>query len=180
MKIYTRKGDKGQTSLIGRSGVDKDSPRIEAYGTVDELNAVLGLAVLSVVTSSIKALLVQIQNELFALGADLAQVGTGRRFRIGEAEWQDLESKIDRYEEELTALHHFVLPGGSPGAALLHFARTVCRRAERLTVKAFKGDPTLNPESLIYLNRLSDLLFVLARFENMQAGEKELTWRGDR
>jgi cob(I)alamin adenosyltransferase len=180
MKIYTRKGDKGQTSLIGTSRVDKDSPRIQAYGTVDELNSVLGLTVLSAGSPPVRELLGEIQHQLFALGADLAQVSTGKPFRIGEAEWRNLEAEIDRFEEDLPPLRHFILPGGSPGAALLHFARTVCRRAERRAVKAFKSDPTLNPQALTYLNRLSDLLFVLARFENMQAGGAEQIWRGDR
>jgi len=178
MKIYTRRGDKGKTGLLGESQVDKDSPRIEAYGTVDETNSVLGVAVLFLVSSRVRKTVTALQNDLFLVGADLANVSPDNRIRIQQSDWERLENWIDEYEEDLPELRNFILPGGSPGAAQLHLARTVCRRAERLLVTAMKSDPKINSELLIYLNRLSDLLFVLARFENMKAGGTEEMWRG--
>ncbi len=178
MKIYTRKGDKGKTGLLGESQVDKDSPRIEAYGTVDETNSVLGVALLFLVSSKVKITVKSLQIDLFAVGADLANVSPDNRLRIQQSDWEKLETWIDDYEKELPEIRNFILPGGSPGAARLHLARTVCRRAERLVVRAMKTDTRINPELLIYLNRLSDLLFVLARYENMKAGGIEEIWRG--
>ncbi len=178
MKIYTRRGDKGKTGLLGESQVDKDSPRIEAYGTIDETNSVLGVAVLSLVSPRVKETVSSLQNDLFLVGADLANVSSDNRLRIQRSDWERLENWIDDYEEDLPELKNFILPGGSSGAAQLHLARTVCRRAERLLVSAMKADPRINPELLVYLNRLSDLLFVLARFENMKAGGAEEIWKG--
>jgi len=178
MKIYTGKGDKGKTGLLGESQVDKDSPRIEAYGTVDETNSVLGLAVSFLVSSRVKNTVKSLQNDLFLVGADLANVSSDNRLRVRQSDWERLENWIDDYEKDLPELRNFILPGGSPGAAQLHLARTVCRRAERLLVHAMKTDDRINADLLIYLNRLSDLLFVLARYENMKAGGVEEIWRG--
>ncbi|MFB3903060.1 MAG: cob(I)yrinic acid a,c-diamide adenosyltransferase [Acidobacteriota bacterium] len=178
MKIYTRKGDKGKTGLLGESQVDKDSPRIEAYGTVDETNCVLGVAALVLASPKVKSTVKSLQNDLFIVGADLANVSPNSGLRIQRSDWERLEAWIDDYQKDLPELRHFILPGGSPGAARLHLARSVCRRAERLVVRAMKSDPRINPELLIYLNRLSDLLFVLARFENTKTGGTEEIWRG--
>lgn len=178
MKIYTRRGDKGKTGLLGESQVDKDSPRIEAYGTVDETNSVLGVASLFLASSRVKSTVKSLQSDLFVVGADLANVSSDNLLRMQRSDWERLEAWIDDYEKDLPELRNFILPGGSPGAARLHLARTVCRRAERLVVRAMKTDPRINPELLIYLNRLSDLLFVLARYENKQAGGTEEIWRG--
>ncbi|RPJ80091.1 MAG: cob(I)yrinic acid a,c-diamide adenosyltransferase, partial [Acidobacteria bacterium] len=173
MKIYTRRGDKGKTGLLGESQVDKDSPRIDAYGTIDETNSVLGVAVLSLVSSRVRKTVKSLQNDLFLVGADLANVSSDNRLRVQPSDWERLENWIDDYEKDLPELRNFILPGGSAGASQLHLARTVCRRAERLLVRAMKADPEINPELLIFLNRLSDLLFVLARFENLKAGGSE-------
>lgn len=178
MKIYTRRGDRGKTGLVGKRQVDKDSPRIEAYGTVDETNAVLGVVALTVISARVKDTVRSLQNDLFAVGADLANVSPEADLRIRQTHWQRLEEWIDGYQKSLTELRNFILPGGSSGAAQLHLARTVCRRAERLLVRAMKTDQGINPELLVYLNRLSDLLFVLARYENMEAGGTEEIWSG--
>ncbi len=178
MKIYTRRGDKGKTGLLGESQVDKDSPRIEAYGTVDEANSVLGVAVLYLVSSRVKKTVKLLQNDMFLVGADLANVSTDNSLRTQKSDWERLENWIDDYEKDLPELRNFILPGGSAGSAQLHLARTVCRRAERLLVRATKADPRIGPDLLIYLNRLSDLLFVLARYENMKAGGTEEIWGG--
>ncbi len=178
MKIYTRKGDKGKTGLLGESQVDKDAPRIDAYGTIDETNSVLGVAVLSLVSSRVQKTVKSLQNDLFLVGSDLANVTSDNRLRIQQSDWERLENWIDDYERDLPELRYFILPGGSAGAAQLHLARTVCRRAERLLVRAMKDDTRMSPDLLIYLNRLSDLLFVLARYENMKAGGTEEIWRG--
>jgi cob(I)alamin adenosyltransferase len=180
MKIYTRKGDKGNTSLIGGDRVDKDSPRIEAYGTVDELSSALGFAISRVASSAVRETLARVQTDLFPLCVDLARVGGEGPFRIQTGHWEALEASIDEFEERLPALRHFVFPGGSTGAATVHMARAVCRRAERRVVRAMKDDPTINPQALAYLNRLSDLLFVLARYENQEAGGQETIWKGGR
>ncbi len=178
MKIYTRKGDKGKTGLLGESQVDKDSPRIEAYGTVDETNSVLGVAAFFLVSSRVKKTVKWLQNDLFLVGADLANVSSDDRVRIHQSDWERLENWIDDYEKDLPELRNFILPGGSAGSAQLQLARTVCRRAERLLVRAMKADTRIGPDLLIYLNRLSDLLFVLARYENMKAGGTEEIWGG--
>jgi cob(I)alamin adenosyltransferase len=178
MKIYTRKGDKGKTGLLGESEVDKDSLRIEAYGTVDETNSVLGVAASFLVSPRVKKTITSLQNDLFLVGADLANVSSDNRVRIKQSDWARLENWIDDYQRDLPELRNFILPGGSAGAAQLQLARTVCRRAERLVVRAMKGDSRISSDLLIYLNRLSDLLFVLARYENMKAGGTEEIWRG--
>lgn len=175
MKIYTKKGDSGETSLFGGKRVSKNSIRIEAYGTVDELNSHLGFARTLNPTPSEDAALRRIQEILFVLGADLATPKGGNTKRIGEEHVLELESSIDRMENDLPALKNFILPGGSPLGAELHVARTVCRRAERL-VTAVGLSEDLGPHPLKFLNRLSDLLFVMARHVNHSAGATETPW----
>lgn len=180
MKIYTKTGDKGETSLFGGQRVPKSDLRVDAYGTVDELNAVLGMVISELNDAELKVLFGSIQNELFALGSDLATpLEKDKKIksvpRIDEAFILNLELLIDRYDEKLPALKNFILPGGSRAAALIHFARTVCRRAERKAVDlAAKVD--IGDYIVVYLNRLSDLLFVLARYENSVSGNKDITW----
>ncbi len=177
MKIYTKKGDQGTTSLFGGAKISKHSLRIHAYGTVDELNSVLGIVLTHTVSKTGETILKELQNQLFVLGADLATLPSKKTKieRIGNKEIDQLEQWIDELDEQLPALTSFILPGGAPAGATLHLARTVCRRAERHTVALKKEDP-ISDEALIYLNRLSDLLFVLARFENQQAEETETKW----
>ncbi len=182
MKIYTRTGDTGTTALFGGDRVGKNHPRIEAYGTVDETNAYLGLArsLLEDQPGAVRLepLLARLQDDLFILGADLATPSESRAVvpRIDEAHITRLEEAIDAFEADLPPLKHFILPGGTSVAGMLHVARTVCRRAERLTVAA-SAEETISPEAAIYLNRLSDLLFVLARWVNRQAGIEEAAWK---
>ncbi len=181
MRIYTKTGDAGETGLFGGARVSKASGRVEAYGDVDELNSALGVARLSPIDDVRDALLAEIQSELFDLGAELA-VTPGKEPigpRIGEEEIVRLERAIDAAEEELPPLKTFVLPGGSPGGAYLHLARTVCRRAERAVV-ALARTEGVRAEVLRYLNRLSDLLFVLARLANARAGVADVPWEGRR
>jgi cob(I)alamin adenosyltransferase len=178
MKIYTKTGDAGETGLFGGPRVRKDHPRIEAYGTVDELNAVLGVARTHGPPPELDALLTTIQNQLFDLGAELASPEP-QKFNIagvGPQQIAALEQAIDRHEADLEPLRQFILPGGSPLAASLHLARTVCRRAERrlLTLAAAE---TISPNTVVYLNRLSDLLFVLARWSNRRAGIADIPWQ---
>ena len=172
-KVYTRMGDAGETGLVGGARVGKDHPRIEAIGAVDELNAALGIVRTHGV--SFDALLGQIQHALFELGADLATPAASTS-RISATHAQALEEEIDQASGPLAELKNFILPGGCPAAASLHWARCVCRRAERKLV-ALRADETLPAEPLIYLNRLSDLLFVLARAANGQAGVPEVVWQ---
>jgi cob(I)alamin adenosyltransferase len=180
MKIYTRTGDAGETGLFGGARVDKDDSRVEAYGTVDELNSCIGVARALGVSAQTDGVLLQIQNDLFTVGAELACVpGKEQSLRmvlVSEADVQRLEGFIDQSEEPLEPLKNFVLPGGGPSAAELHRARTVCRRAERRTLTAGRSSP-IRPEVVIYLNRLSDLLFVLARYENHATGVIDIPWR---
>jgi cob(I)alamin adenosyltransferase len=184
VKIYTKTGDGGETALFGGGRVAKDHPRVEAYGSVDELNAVLGWAVTKVATSEIRDRLRVVQHDLFALGAELATPPgeEGRRrpetpplpvARIGE-----MESWIDASTEEVGPLKNFILPGGAEGAAALHLGRTVCRRVER-AVAPLVREGEAEPEVLRYLNRLSDALFALARLENHRAGVDDVVWRKD-
>jgi cob(I)alamin adenosyltransferase len=180
MKIYTRTGDAGETGLFGGARVGKDEPRVEAYGTVDELNACLGVVRALGASSETDEALLQIQSDLFTLGAELA-CAPGKEQKLNmtvlcEADILRLEGWIDRSEAPLEPLKNFVQPGGSTCAAELHRARTVCRRAERRTLTASRSSP-IRPEVLIYLNRLSDLLFVLARYENHMAGLSDIPWR---
>ncbi len=180
MKIYTKTGDQGQTSLFGGTRVGKDDPRVAAYGEVDELNALLGLVRAQTAEASLRRLLHALQRDLFALGAQLAdpsaRVGTRRqKAAVNEATVRRLERAIDARQRKLPRLTSFILPGGSATGALLHFARTVCRRAER-SVVALARQQALDPRLVVYLNRLSDLLFVLARSENHGRGEAEDRW----
>ncbi|HVU87437.1 MAG TPA: cob(I)yrinic acid a,c-diamide adenosyltransferase [Pirellulales bacterium] len=178
MKIYTKTGDTGETGLFGGPRVPKDAPRIEAYGTVDELNAVLGLARAEALPSDIDLLVARIQNELFDLGAELAtpdpQAKSMAMLNAGSI--AALEQAIDRHEAQLAPLRQFILPGGTRAAALLHLARTVCRRAERRLV-TLAATEQIGPTLLVYLNRLSDLLFVLARATNQSAGRADVPWQ---
>ena len=181
-RIYTRTGDKGRTRLATGQTVSKADPRVETYGAVDETNACLGLARLHTGTDpEFDALLGRIQNELFDLGADLSTPpkpgeADGAVLRVSDGQVENLEREIDRLNALLPALTSFVLPGGSPAAAALHLARTVCRRAEREAVRlADAGEPVSGP-AMRYLNRLSDLLFVAARFAN-DRGAAEVSWK---
>jgi cob(I)alamin adenosyltransferase len=180
MRLYTKTGDDGTTGLFGGVRVSKDSERVDAYGTVDELNAVLGIVRAHVPPAEIDALLLSIQNDLFAVGAELA-CAPGKEQRlacepVGSSRIAALEQAIDGADSALPALKNFVLPGGSPSAAALHHARTVCRRAERLLVRARRSEP-LRDDLVIYLNRLSDLLFALARRANQLAGLSDVPWQ---
>jgi cob(I)alamin adenosyltransferase len=174
-RIYTRTGDKGTTGLASGERRKKHDLRVEAYGTVDETNACVGLARLHA-EGEVDAMLSRIQNELFDLGADLATPETEKPLpyeplRILDAQVERLEREIDRLNEALSPLRSFVLPGGSPAAAALHLARTVCRRAERLVVAlAEKPGEAVSPAAIKYLNRLSDFLFVASRFVNDRGG----------
>jgi cob(I)alamin adenosyltransferase len=180
MKIYTRTGDAGETGLFGGARVGKDDPRVEAYGTVDELNSCLGVARSLGVSHNTDVALLHIQSDLFTLGAELACVpGKEDKLRLtllGARDSARLEGWIDDAEAPLSTLKNFVLPGGTPSAAELHRARTVCRRAERRTLSAGRASQ-IRREIVVYLNRLSDLLFVLARYENQAAGILDLPWR---
>jgi cob(I)alamin adenosyltransferase len=178
MKIYTKTGDDGETGLFGGPRVRKDHPRIESYGAVDELNALLGLVRCEAMPPEIDALLARIQNELFDLGAELAspqpaKMGTAT---IGPKQAALLERAIDQYEAVLAPLKQFILPGGERAAAELHLARTVCRRAER-RLTALMAVESVSNDLLVYLNRLGDLLFVLARAVNLAAGVGDVPWR---
>lgn len=177
MKIYTKKGDRGETSLFGGQRVSKSAKRIDAYGTVDELNSILGMAVAYGLSDKGEQLADKVQDQLFKLGADLATpLSKATRIdRIGTEEVEFLEEAIDEMEEVLEPLKNFILPGGNQAAATLHFARTVCRRAERITVECSQEEE-LSEAAIIYLNRLSDFLFVWGRYENHQAGTEERTW----
>lgn len=182
MKIYTRTGDDGRTGLLGPGRVPKHAPRVEAYGAVDELNAALGVARGLDASGWLAAELGVIQTRLFPLGAELAASEPARLEsleRIGDEDVVALERWIDRLDAELAPLSSFVLPGGAPLAAQLHFARTVCRRAERRVVALAAHEPVAAPV-LRYLNRLADLLFVMARWCNQRAGVGETLWKGRR
>lgn len=177
MKIYTRTGDDGSTSLFSGERVAKDALRVEAYGTVDELNSHLGLARASAPQALVEEYLVKLQNQLFVVGADLATTAGSMRSRIVRIEERDvlwLEQEIDRMTAELPPLRSFVLPGGTISAANVHVARTICRRAERQVIELSREE-TLGA-ILVYLNRLSDFLFTLARYENFLAGVSEEKW----
>jgi cob(I)alamin adenosyltransferase len=176
-KIYTRGGDAGETSLGDGSRVSKLDGRIAAYGTVDELNAALGVVVAGECPEEIRNVLARVQNELFDLGADLSVPREHEgRLRTTEEQVDALEADCDRFNAPLPELKSFVLPGGSEAAARLHVARTVCRRAERVALEA-AGMHELSPLTLVYLNRLSDLLFILARAANAAAGHEEPLWK---
>lgn len=182
MKIYTRRGDEGETGLFGGGRVSKDHRRVRAYGTVDELNAALGRALLRVEVGSVAERLGLVQHDLFAVGAVLATppAAEGRSRpdlpEVPAYRVEEMEAWIDEATESLEPLHNFVVPGGGPGGAELHVCRTVCRRAER-SVVALAEEAVVEPAILAYLNRLSDLLFVFARLENREAGTGDVIWR---
>jgi cob(I)alamin adenosyltransferase len=178
LKIYTKTGDKGETSLFGGTRVSKDSLRIETYGTVDELNSVIGICRCLIADKKIEKILTVIQNDLFVIGADLATpLETKKKnvVRINSKAITHLEKYIDAIDSRLNPLQNFILPGGSQAAAFLHYARTVCRRAERLVVKLSAKEKN-NKYPLIYMNRLSDLLFVLSRCVNSQNKIADIKW----
>jgi cob(I)alamin adenosyltransferase len=173
-KIYTRTGDKGDTGLVGGKRVSKDSPRIWAYGTVDELNSAIGLARSFKPDTKTNAILARVQNELFNLGAELATLGGMPR--VGPKEIAALEKLMDELNAKLGPLKEFILPGGSKAAAALHQARTICRRAERFCVRLAR-DEQIGEFVVPYLNRLGDTMFVLARWVNKKKGFREVFWK---
>ena len=178
-RIYTRAGDQGKTGLVDGTRVSKADPRVAAYGDVDEVNAYLGLVRARKPDADIDAILEHIQRDLFALGARLADPRVGAtggpgKAALGAADVTRMESAIDRLDAELPQLRRFILPGGSEIGAVLHLARTVCRRAERRVVAL--GEGAVEPLAIVYINRLSDLLFVLARTVNRRAGVGETEW----
>jgi cob(I)alamin adenosyltransferase len=181
VKIYTKTGDDGTTGLLGRGRVLKSDSRIAAYGTVDELNATLGVVRAHGLDAATDQLVAQLQDELFLVGSALADPLPDGRFynTITHSHVERLEDVIDAIEAQLEPLLQFILPGGVPAAAHLHLARTVCRRAERLAVElSQKPDEAVAHSVLVYLNRLSDLLFVLARSVNRRAGVADIIWKG--
>jgi cob(I)alamin adenosyltransferase len=176
-RIYTRGGDTGETSLGDGSRVSKLDGRIEAFGAVDELNAALGLVLAGDLPDELRGVIARVQNELFDVGADLSvPAGVDGRLRVEQSMVDRLEQDCDRFNAELPELRSFVLPGGTEAAARLHVARTLCRRAERDVLRA-AAKHDLGPLVAVYLNRLSDLLFVLARAENALAGQDEPLWK---
>lgn len=176
MKIYTRTGDTGETGLFGGQRVAKDALRVHAYGTADECNAAVGLARAAGLDAGLDAMLAEVQNQLFVVGADLATPGESAHIpRVGAGEVRFLEEAIDELEASLEPLRQFILPGGTQGAAQLHLARTICRRAERWAVSLAQAEP-VGPQVLVYLNRLSDFLFVAARAANGRAGAADVPW----
>lgn len=182
VKIYTKTGDDGSTGLWGGDRVPKDAARIHAYGTVDECNAVIGVARTMLASNSeLDTMLETVQNRLFAVGADLATPGEKPPAipRIHPDDSTVIEQWIDRLEEQLPPLKQFILPGGNPASAWLHLARTVCRRAERWTVSLIAADAAHKPAA-VYLNRLSDFLFVAARYANHSAGISDRPWNNPR
>lgn len=182
MKIYTRTGDAGETALFGGGRVSKHHPRVAAYGAVDELNASVGWAASQVTDDLIRTRLASLQHDLFTIGAALASAprDDGERHPhlppLPVDRPAEMEGWIDEASSELPELREFVLPGGTPGAAALHQARTICRRAERKVVQLALSEP-VEEAVIIYLNRLSDLLFSLARLANHRAGRPDVTWK---
>ncbi len=178
-RVYTRTGDDGTTGLGGGQRRQKDDLRIDAYGTVDELSSLIGLARTMELEVGVEGILGRIQNELFHLGSDLCVLEPDKEKRpiphIAERHVQQLEIEMDELSDVLEPLENFILPGGSEGAACLHVARTVCRRAERLVV-ALRRDEPIGAWALAYLNRLSDALFVMARYENRSKGGRDVHW----
>jgi cob(I)alamin adenosyltransferase len=180
MKIYTKTGDKGETGLFGGERVSKNNLRLNAYGSIDELNSFLGLAITEVTSIEIKNVLNDLQNKLFVLGSDLATPETEKNVklnitRLPDSYILDTEKTIDDFEAKLDELKNFILPGGSIGSALLHICRTISRRAEREVV-ALKNTEHIGENIVIFLNRLSDLFFVLSRFENKYSNIPDTKW----
>jgi len=181
LKIYTGFGDKGKTALLGGKVVSKSDSRVHLYGTLDELNSFLGLLLVNIQTAELKDLILELQNEIFVLSSEIAagdeKMLASFKDKIGAPQVDKLEAAIDRLSDKIPPLKKFILPGGSEAAAVAHIARTVCRRAERLWVELNAQDP-LPFEQGVYLNRLSDLLFVVARYLNVINGTPEITWQG--
>ena len=178
MKIYTRTGDKGKTSIIG-GRVDKDDIRVEAYGTVDEANCFVGQAMTQLdpaIFQDVLEDLEKIQHELFDCGGDLANVTKNRQLKLTTEAVEYLEKRIDLFTEEAPKIERFILPGGTPASASIHIARTVTRRAERLIVSLVKADPEVSETSLKYINRLSDYFFALARVINFRMNQKDVEY----
>ena len=180
MKIYTKTGDKGETGLFGGERVSKDSLRISAYGTIDELNSFIGYSITEIQDKSVKDNLLKIQNYLFVVSSDLATPETEKNVKLNiqrtpESYYKEIEKMIDHYDAQLDELKNFILPGGSKGASLLHICRTICRRAEREVV-ALKNSVTIGNNIIIFLNRLSDLFFILSRFENKVSNHPDIIW----
>ena len=182
MKIYTKTGDAGETGLFGGGRVSKADARVDAYGELDELNAFIGLARSAGLPADVDALCQTLQDQLFTVGATLATPkGTKASSFIPpiKPEWAEaMERAMDRYDEEVPKMTHFILPGGTPGASALHVARTVCRRAERRIVPLLQAGE-IDAGVIVYVNRLSDLLFVLARLVNHRAGVQDVKWIPD-
>lgn len=181
VRLYTKTGDKGETSLFGGKRIKKDDRRIEVYGTIDELNAALGAANSFIKTKKSKQIVSTIQNELFNIGAELANPqkisrDTKDLFVLNESKVIELENIIDQYDKNLPPLKSFIIPGGTSGASLIHLSRSIVRRAERTLITLSKKD-RINPNILAYLNRLSDLLFVMARHLNHEARIKDSLWK---
>jgi cob(I)alamin adenosyltransferase len=176
VKIYTRTGDKGQTSLFGGTRVPKNDARIEAYGTVDELSSFLGVARAAIPPAEVEAELSRVQSDLFEIGAHLASPGMSRFEGVDPRRIEELERAIDAMEQGLAPLTAFILPAGAMASAQLHVARTVCRRAERCVV-GLHDETAATQSTITYLNRLSDYLFVAARFANAKAGVADVPWK---
>ena len=178
-RVYTRKGDDGTTGLGGGQRVSKDSPRVKAYGTVDELNSMIGVAIASSLNERLADELLALQNELFHLGADLSFIEEDKqKYKIPQIEERHiakLEALLDEFNTIVGPLGNFILPGGSVGSSHLHVARTICRRAEREVV-SLAQEEEIGPFVIRYLNRLADLLFVMARYENKARGIAEPQW----
>ncbi len=179
-KIYTKSGDDGYTSIIGGKRLSKASERIEAYGNVDECNSIIGVINATIKYEDIRSILAKIQNDLFAIGSDLADPSYPNNPyntpRIGYDDITCLEQAIDEFEKELEPIRYFILPSGSKEGALLHFARAIARRAERSIVRLAEKEQ-INKHIIVYMNRLSDLLFVLARVVNKREGIKDVAWK---
>lgn len=180
MKIYTKTGDKGETSLFGGERVSKFNLRIRAYGTIDELNSFIGLAITEAISNDVKEVLIDLQNKLFVVGSDLATPDTEKNKKLNiqrtPADYiSDSEKQIDKFSEQLDELRNFILPGGTKCAALLHVCRTISRRAERNIVE-LKNTEFVGDNIVIFLNRISDLFFVLSRFENKVSNTPDTIW----
>lgn len=177
MKIYTKTGDDGNTGLQGNLRISKSHPRISAYGAVDEANASLGIVLANPLDEDIFNILTKIQNDLFVVGSDLSNPNLNDvKNRVTLEMIQDLEQCVDKFESELSPLANFILPGGILSAAQLHFTRTIVRRAERLTVQLAEKDE-INSNCMIYINRLSDLFFVIGRLINKRNGKEDILWK---
>jgi cob(I)alamin adenosyltransferase len=184
MKIYTKTGDKGETGLYGGKRISKNSPRIEAYGTIDELNSLIGLTITEIKDKAVKELLSKIQNQLFTVGTDLSapypvEEQKKNISRVTTDFYRKIEESIDFFEEKLDELKNFIIPGGSKSASLLHVCRTISRRAERRVV-ALNSLEQINGNIVIFLNRLSDLFFVLSRYENKVSNHPDVIWESQK